>query len=61
MARAHYIYLVRLKASGRLLGAFTVKHEAHTWAELSEHLLDALQLSSMRDGINEKTETPRDW
>jgi hypothetical protein len=63
MARAQYIYLVRYKQCGTLLGAFTVKHEAHTWAkDHAGHPLEALQLSSMRDGVyGDKTESNINW
>lgn len=58
MARSHYIYLIRLKESDKLLAAFTVKHEADSWAVRHSGLpLDALQLSLMRDGLHvDKTE-----
>jgi hypothetical protein len=65
MARSQYIYFVRIKATGDLLGAFTVKHEARTWAKNwcgPIYPLERLQLSSMRDGIGcDKTETPIAW
>ena len=63
MARSHYIYFVRMKACGTLLAAFTVKHEAHTWAKReSKQPLEHLQLSKMRDGIHgDKTEDRLDW
>jgi hypothetical protein len=63
MARSQYIYFVRSKQCGTLLGAFTVKHEAHAWAkDHSGHPLETLQLSSMRDGVNgDKTENKIDW
>ena len=53
MARSAYIYLVRIKATGTLIGAFTVKHEARTWTDRwrgGVYLLDDLQLSRMPDG-----------
>ena len=61
MARSQYIYLVRYKET--LLAAFTVKHEAVSWARFrSGHPLETLQLSSMRDGIyGDKTEKPIPW
>ena len=55
MARAHYIYLIRHQLPGHpsdreLLGAFTVKHEAITWAKRCPHPLTHIRLSRMRDG-----------
>jgi hypothetical protein len=51
-ARSQYIYLIRYKACRTVLGGFTVKHEAHTWAQnTSGHPIAHLQLTRMRDGI----------
>ena len=62
MARSSYVYLVRDKQDGTLRGAFTVKHEAHTWAKRTGPPLETLQLSSMRDGLyGDKTEHAIDW
>lgn len=72
MARSVYIYLVRYKlklpgnktnACGTLLGAFTVKHEAVTWATFkSGHPLEHMSLSAMRDGAYaDKTERIIPW
>jgi len=63
MARSQYIYLIRLKVSGRLLAGFTVKGEARTWAERkSGRQLEAMQLLRMRDGVTgDKTEVPTSW
>lgn len=53
MARSQYIYLIRDQATLRLLGCFTVKHEADSWAvRHSGYLLDDLQLSRMLDGLH---------
>ena len=63
MARSSYIYLIRLKGCGDVVGAFTVKKEANTWAvEKSGYPLESMSLSSMRDGIHaNKTEKPLPW
>ncbi len=69
MARSAYIYLVRIKATGTLIGAFTVKHEARTWTDRwrgGVYLLDDLQLSRMPDGgyanfLISKEETKIEW
>ncbi len=66
MARSHYIYLVRFKATKALIGAFTVKQEAITWAKRwcgDIWPLEKLQLSSMRDGLleNVKEEKVLPW
>ena len=50
--RSTYIYLIRYKACRTVLGGFTVKHEARTWAKTCGHPLDHLQLTRMRDGIS---------
>ena len=53
MARAGYIYHIREIGDTTLLGSFTVKHEAHTWADrFSGHPREALQLSRARDGVH---------
>lgn len=55
MARSEYIYLVYLDGGeNELLAAFTVKHEAHTWASTrciwpKERLL----LYRTRDGLGD--------
>lgn len=52
MARAHNIYLVYSKGRGApLLGAFTVKYEAHTWVSRSVWEFSEVELFRMRDGI----------
>lgn len=58
MARSHYIYFVRRLATQDLLAAFTVKHEANSWAvRYSGFAMSELQLSQMRDGLHgDKTE-----
>jgi hypothetical protein len=63
MARSHYIYLIRAKDSNTLLGGFTVKHEAHTWADReSKQPRSNLQLYRMQDGLNKtKTEEATPW
>lgn len=62
MARSQYIYFVRYRQCDTLLGAFTVKREACTWAiEYSGYPLESLKLSSMRDGITDKIEQDIDW
>jgi hypothetical protein len=63
MARSQYIYFVRYNACRTLLGAFTVKYEAVTWAKReSKHPLEHLQLSRMADGLHgDKTETVIPW
>jgi len=63
MPRSHYIYLVRYNACGTVLGAFTVKREAHEWAlRESGHPLEHMQLSSIKDGVwADKTEKPIPW
>jgi hypothetical protein len=63
MARSAYIYFVRYRECGTLLGAFTVKKEANQWAEFhSGHPLHALKLSSMRDGLGyDKDEKEIEW
>jgi hypothetical protein len=65
MARSAYIYFVRIKNDRSLLGCFTVKREARTWAKrwCGEHYpLERLQLSSMHDGLNrDKKETAIPW
>jgi hypothetical protein len=64
MARSAYIYLVRIKETDALLGCFTVKHEARTWADRwcgPTYPLERLQLSSMRDGFDDKKETVIPW
>lgn len=65
MARSCYVYLVRIKETTALLGCFTVKHEANTWARKwcgELYPLDRLQLTSMRDGIHgDKTELIVPW
>ncbi len=52
MARASYIYLVCPHSRLGLIGvyaAFTVKHEAHTWAWKSKFEIDELELHRMKD------------
>ena len=63
MARSQYIYLIHTNASGTMLGAFTVKHEANSWADLeSRQPLEHMRLTRMEDGIHgDKTETPVPW
>ena len=63
MPRSHYIYLVRYNACGTVLGAFTVKREAHEWAlRESGHPLEHMQLSSIKDGVwADKTEKLIPW
>lgn len=65
MPRAKYIYLVRLKDTRELVGAFTVKREAREWADRSIWPLDELELSAMQDGcrieIMGKHEGCREW
>lgn len=56
MARSQYIYLIRSKCDGTLLGAFTVKHEAHHWVRRAERDVAGLELSRMPDGARDKTE-----
>lgn len=63
MPRSKYIYFVR-KASPehKLLGAFTVKHEANRWAFLNDWSPEHADLSRMRDGVHEdKTEDIIPW
>ena len=61
MARSKYIYLIREKATGKLLSAFTVKHEAKAWVIKVGWKFDEVYLTSMRDGFVagvKKTELP---
>ena len=63
MARATYIYFVRMNATDQLLGAFTVKHESVTWAvRVSKQPLEHMHLSAMRDGLyGDKSEKRVPW
>lgn len=66
MARSTYIYHVRKIKDGELLASFTVKHEAHTWAEKHSGFdREALKLSRSRDGLTtedkSEVEIPWEW
>lgn len=63
MARATYIYFVRMNTTDQLLGAFTVKHEAVAWAvRVSKQPLEYMHLSAMRDGLfGDKSERRVPW
>lgn len=62
MARSKYIYIVRYRKGQLFLGAFTVKHEAVTFAKRYDNPLDELQLSRTEDGLyGDKTEKIIDW
>lgn len=50
MARSKYIYLVHPKGSNDpILAVFTVKYEAQIWAEQSDHGIDNLERTRMKD------------
>lgn len=50
MARSTYIYFIRRFEDHKLVGAFTVKHEAVEWAMRNGWGPDNADLSRMRDG-----------
>lgn len=50
MARSSFIYLIKTVASARTIAAFTVKHEAHSWAAMSGWDWSDIELLRMRDG-----------
>ncbi len=52
MARSRYIYLVKHKVHNIIVAAFTVKHEAHTWAQNCQYSPDDLQLLRTQDGLH---------
>lgn len=62
MARATYIYLIRAFEDGRLVGCFTVRHDAVTWAMRNGWGPENANLCRMRDGAySEKDETEIPW
>jgi len=62
MARSKYIYFVREADTFRLLGVFTVKHEANLWAFKNGWDPNRAALSRMRDGVHvDKTEVQIPW
>lgn len=63
MPRSKYIYFVRKRVSTQLLGVFTVKREANSWAFINGWTPDNAALSRMRDGVGEDEypETEIDW
>lgn len=64
MARSTYIYLIRRFEDNKLIGAFTVKHEAAEWAMRNGWGPDNAYLSRMRDGCHcdvDKTELTIPW
>ena len=51
VARASRIYLVHPKGKTEpIFAAFTVKYESQQWAEGSEHDIEDLERTSMKDG-----------
>jgi hypothetical protein len=66
MARSQYIYLVYLEGGeNELLAAFTVKHEAHTWASTRcRWPKNRLELYRTCDGLGDEKQIERiewDW
>ena len=66
MPRSKYIYFVREAnypgSYHRLLGTFTVKHEANRWAVLNGWGPENANLSRMRDGVDvDKAEVEIPW
>lgn len=64
MASRTLIYLIRLTDNHELVGAFSSKQLARTWAKRSVYALDQLELSAIYDGLGEivgKSEFCREW
>lgn len=59
MSRSTYIYLVGPVDADVVYAAFTVKHEAHTWAYWSQYRMAELELSRMRDNPGGKSTAER--